>query len=202
MSTVALILFAVYFGLAFVVRSVLQRRATGSTGFKGISGKPGSAEWIGGVSFIIAIVLALLAPILAIAHVSSPIDALDGAAGHVLGLVLFAVGLVATLGAQSAMGKSWRIGVDETEQTELVTDGPFAIVRNPIFAAMLPTGLGLVLLAPNVVAVLGFAALVVALELQTRLVEEPYLLRAQGDAYRRYASRVGRFLPGVGRLAS
>jgi protein-S-isoprenylcysteine O-methyltransferase Ste14 len=31
-------------------------------------------------------------------------------------------------------------------------------------------------------------------------VEEPYLVRSHGDEYRRYASRVGRFLPGVGRF--
>ena len=99
------------------------------------------------------------------------------------------------------MGDSWRIGVDEEERTALVTSGPFAVVRNPIFAAMLPTSLGLALLVPNVVALAGLAALVIALEIQVRLVEEPYLLRAHGDAYSEYAARVGRFVPGLGRLA-
>ena len=41
----------------------------------------------------------------------------------------------------------------------------------------------------------------IALEIQVRLVEEPYLLRQHGDAYRNYAARVGRFVPGLGRLA-
>jgi protein-S-isoprenylcysteine O-methyltransferase Ste14 len=40
-----------------------------------------------------------------------------------------------------------------------------------------------------------------ALELQVRAVEEPYLIRSHGDAYRAYAARVGRFLPGIGRLS-
>ena len=35
---------------------------------------------------------------------------------------------------------------------QLVTSGPFALVRNPIFAAMLPTALGLTLLVPSWVA--------------------------------------------------
>ena len=73
------------------------------------------------------------------------------------------------------MGDSWRIGVDPGERTELVTAGPFAVVRNPIFAAMIPTALGLALLVPSVIAIAGFAALVGALELQVRVVEEPYL---------------------------
>ena len=42
--------------------------------------------------------------------------------------------------------------------------------------------------------------LIIGLELHVRLVEEPYLLRVHGDAYRRYAARTGRFLPRVGRL--
>jgi protein-S-isoprenylcysteine O-methyltransferase Ste14 len=49
-----------------------------------------------------------------------------------------------------------------------------------------------------VVSVAAVALLVIALELQTRLVEEPYLLRSQGEPYAAYASRVGRFLPGIG----
>jgi hypothetical protein len=36
----------------------------------------------------------------------------------------------------------------------------------------------------------------VALELQTRLVEEPYLSAVHGEEYAVYATQVGRFLPG------
>ncbi len=97
------------------------------------------------------------------------------------------------------MGASWRVGVDEAEKTELVTGGPFALVRNPIFSATVPAFAGLALLMPNVAALAGVAALVVALQIQVRLVEEPYLLRAHGERYAEYASRVGRFVPGVGR---
>jgi len=98
------------------------------------------------------------------------------------------------------MGASWRIGVDESERTDLVTGGPFAIVRNPIYSGVIPLVLGLMLLAPNPVTIAAFAALVAAFEIQVRLVEEPHLLRAHPDAYRDYASRVGRFVPGVGLL--
>jgi protein-S-isoprenylcysteine O-methyltransferase Ste14 len=43
-------------------------------------------------------------------------------------------------------------------------------------------------------------AFLAGLEIQVRLVEEPYLIRVHGDAYRTYAARTGRFVPGVGRL--
>jgi protein-S-isoprenylcysteine O-methyltransferase Ste14 len=38
------------------------------------------------------------------------------------------------------------------------------------------------------------------MQVQVRAVEEPYLSLAHGEAYARYAARVGRFLPGVGRI--
>jgi protein-S-isoprenylcysteine O-methyltransferase Ste14 len=201
MATVALIAYGVYGALAFGARSLLQKRRTGSTGFKGISGRPGSAEWVAGVLFALAIAIGVAAPVLALADVAPPIDALDTPAVHIAGIVVFAAGLAATLAAQIAMGDSWRIGVDQEERTELVTTGPFALARNPIFAAMLPTALGLALMVPSWVALGGVVALFAALELQVRVVEEPYLRRTHGAAYANYASRVGRFVPGLGRLA-
>lgn len=200
MAELALILYGVYLALAFGLRTMLQWRATGSSGFHGVGGRPGSAEWLAGVGFVVALALGAAAPALALAGIVEPIEALDGAAAHVAGVALAVAGIALTLYAQIAMGESWRIGVDPGERTELVTSGPFALVRNPIFSAMIPTGLGLALMVPSVIALAAFGALVLALELQVRVVEEPYLLRAQGRRYREYATRTGRFVPGVGRL--
>ena len=199
MPGLAVLLYVAYLGLAFGLRSWRQWRRTGSTGFKGISGRPGSADWLGGVLFVLALALGFAAPVLDLTGLVDPIAPLDDHAVHAIGAVLAVSGIALTLYAQNAMGSSWRIGVDESERTGLVTDGPFAVVRNPIFAAMLPTSLGLGLLVPNVPALLAVAALFVALELQTRAVEEPYLLRTHGAVYADYAGRVGRFVPGVGR---
>jgi protein-S-isoprenylcysteine O-methyltransferase Ste14 len=85
-----------------------------------------------------------------------------------------------------------------SETTTLVRSGVFGWVRNPIFTAMLVFGLGIALVTPNVVAILGFALLVVTIELQVRVVEEPYLSNVHGEAYRDYRANVGRFVPGVG----
>ncbi len=200
MAVLALILYAVYLLLAFGLRTLIQLRRTGSTGFHGLGGRPGSAEWIAGVGFTLALLLGAAAPVLALLDVVEPIDALDVTAAHASGFVLALAGIAATFYAQVAMGTSWRIGVDPGERTALVTSGPFALVRNPIFAAMLPTALGLTLLVPSWIAIAGFAGLLVALELQVRVVEEPYLRQVHGEGYAAYAARVGRFLPGVGRL--
>ena len=152
MATAALIAYGLYLALAFGLRTVMQLRRTGSSGFKGVSGRVGSAEWLAGVLFVVALLVGVAAPVLALADVVEPVEALDTTAVHVAGVVLFVLGLAATLAAQVAMGESWRIGVDEAERTELVTDGPFSLARNPIFAAMLPTSLGLALMVPSWVA--------------------------------------------------
>ncbi len=73
-------------------------------------------------------------------------------------------------------------------------------MRNPVCTGMLSAVLGLALLVPSVLALGAVVALLVAVELQVRLVEEPYLLRTHGDGYSAYAARVGRLLPGVGHL--
>ena len=200
MATLALVLYLVYLALAFGLRTVIQLRRTGSTGFHGVGGRPGSPEWLAGVGFVLALAVGFAAPVLALTDVVEPIEALDRTGLHILGAALAGGGIAATLMAQLAMGTSWRIGVDPDERTELVTTGPFAIVRNPIFAAMLPTSLGLTLLVPSWVAITGLVGLVVALELQVRVVEEPYLLTTHGARYAEYASRVGRFVPALGML--
>ena len=73
---------------------------------------------------------------------------------------------------------------------------PFA---HPIFTAMMIFGLGFALITPNLVALIGFVLLVVTIEMQVRVVEEPHLLATHGNAYRDYLAGVGRFIPGVGR---
>lgn len=200
MATIALVLYLIYLLTAFGLRSWQQYRATGSTGFRGVSGRPGSLEWWGGVLFVVALLLGLAGPLLQLLGVVDPLSPLDNTATHVTGLVLAATGLVATLLAQQAMGSSWRVGVDHHEATTLVTSGSFTLVRNPIFTAMTATGVGLTALAPNAVTLAAVLALVIAIEIQVRAVEEPYLLHIHGRAYREYASRVGRFLPRIGRL--
>jgi protein-S-isoprenylcysteine O-methyltransferase Ste14 len=196
----AIALLAIYGVSAFGLRMLVQLRRTGSTGFKGLGGAPGSLEWTPGLLVATAIGLCVAGPVLQVVDALSPVEALDGNAGNFVGAGLSAGGIFATLVAQFAMGPAWRIGVDPSERTALITHGVFAKVRNPIYAAVIVTFAGIVLLAPNPVTIGGALLLVVALELQTRFVEEPYLSRVHGDQYAAYATRVGRFLPGVGRL--
>jgi protein-S-isoprenylcysteine O-methyltransferase Ste14 len=196
----ALAFLAVYLVLTLGLRMALHQRRTGSFGFRGLSGGPGSAEWWGGAIFVLAWVVAAAAATLDLLGAVEPLGALDHAWARRLGLAIGGAGILGTFYAQGAMGKDWRIGVPEGERTGLVTGGPFAMVRNPIYSATIPTMAGFALIAGSAPALAALVVLVVGLEIQVRLSEEPHLLRAHGEAYRTYAARVGRFVPGLGRL--
>ncbi len=181
------------------VRMWRHRRATGVSGFNGFARRAREAV-AAEVLFVAAVGAGALAPVLAAAGVASPIVP----AGLVqplaiLGLLLVAAGLVTAWASQSAMGASWRIGVDPAERTSLVTAGVFARVRNPIFSAMVAAQSGTTLMAPTWLAMAGLVTLVLSIELQVRLVEEPYLRRTHGREYEEYTRGVGRFVPGIGR---
>jgi protein-S-isoprenylcysteine O-methyltransferase Ste14 len=186
--------------LTFGVRVVVQVRQTGETGLIGLPQGAGLADWLSGILFIGGMALGVASVVLALDDSIEPIDSLDVGALNGIGIALAAAGGLAVFAAQLGMGESWRIGVDKEERTDLVTGGWFSICRNPIYTAMIVGWLGFALMVPTW---LGFAAVVVialGLEIQVRAVEEPYLLRTHGDEYRQYASRVGRFAPGVGQL--
>lgn len=116
-----------------------------------------------------------------------------------LGLGVAVVGVVLVAVAQHQMGASFRIGIDDAE-TALVEDGLFAVVRNPIFTGLVVLLGGMFVAVPCLWSLGLWIAAALTVARQTRL-EEPHLLAQHGDAYRSYASRVGRFLPGIGQLA-
>lgn len=197
-AAVALALLTVFGLLGFAWRAWLQRRRTGSTGLRGISGRMGSAEWVAGAGFVIALVVAVVGPLLQLSGVITPVPGLQVEGIQIAGIALAVLGIMLTVWAQLDMGDSWRVGVDASETTALVHTGMFGRVRNPIYTAMLTFEFGIALVTPNFVSIAGLVLAFAALELQVRRVEEPYLRDKHGAAYRGYTAGVGRFIPGVG----
>jgi protein-S-isoprenylcysteine O-methyltransferase Ste14 len=196
-ATLVLVLYLLFLVLAFGVRSWIHYRQTGTSGYHGLTRRGSLAERLGGLLLVAALGLGFLAPALELlgwTH-STP-----GPLQRAAGLLIYAAGGVGTLVAQLQMGRSWRVGVDPAERTDLVQRGLYRWIRNPIYTAMLTFTLGLLLLLPNWAALLAFVLLLVGLELHVRFVEEPHLLTHHGDSYRSYAARVGRFVPGLGLL--
>ena len=128
-TTVQDCLNALWFALAFGVRTLLALRRTGDWGLRGVSGPPLSLEWCAAVLFVVALLVGVAAPLADLAGLPPLVES---SAVTAAGLLAALVGIGATLAAQLSMGDSWRIGVDEHERTELVTRGAFTLARNPI----------------------------------------------------------------------
>jgi protein-S-isoprenylcysteine O-methyltransferase Ste14 len=200
MAVATLALFGVWLAMALLARMLMQKRRTGDAGFRGLrAGRP-AHRWINGLLFV-PIAAAVAAPIADLMGLRR-IHGLDVPSLQGIGVAFAILGMIATSAAQLGMGDSWRVGVDESERTELVTTGAFRLVRNPIYAAAVTGIAGFAVMVPNVFSVVAVVSFVVAFELHVRLVEEPYLVRVHGAAYRRYAAAVGRFFPLVGRWAA
>ena len=196
-ALLALVLQLAYLAAAFGWRTMVHRRRTGDSGFRWQ--RHDRVARVSGALFAAAIVVGTVGVTLAALSVTTLWGPLTGTGAFVAGLTLFAAGCVLTLAAQSAMGASWRIGVDPSERTVLVTDGLFGWARNPIFTGMVTAAAGLALLAPTLLTAVSVVMMVIAVGVQVRRVEEPYLRDAM-PGWPTYAQRVGRFVPRLGRI--
>lgn len=102
--------------------------------------------------------------------------------------------LVATLVCWKRMGKSWRMGIDPGETTQLVFTGPWAYVRHPIYAlsSLLMTATLVAVPTPLMLATAILHLLFLQWEARR---EEEYLVARHGEAYINYQRHVGQFLP-------
>jgi protein-S-isoprenylcysteine O-methyltransferase Ste14 len=199
MATIALCLCLAYLVVVFVLRSVLQKREFGSSGWLGGTGAT-PAERVANLLFVVGCGLDLLAPTLVLTGRLRPWAPLDSSAVHAVGIALLVGAIVAANMAQRTMGAEWRTGIAPGAPSRLVTSGPFAIVRNPVYTTMVASSSGVGLLVPTVIGLVAVPLCLLSLEVQTRLVEEPFLLERHGGRYLAYAGTVGRFLPRIGRL--
>ena len=82
------------------------------------------------------------------------------------------------------------------EGQQLVTSGPYHLVRNPIYSGMLLAAFGIALTAGDVAALLGLAFVFASLW-RKALVEERLLASEFGEQYAAYSRRVKRLIPFV-----
>ena len=95
--------------------------------------------------------------------------------------------------AQLQMSDSWRIGIDQENETELVSKGLFSISRNPIFFGIIIADLGLFLVIPNAFTLLISVLSIYAVQVQVRL-EEVFLAQVHGEEYAQYCKQVRRWI--------
>jgi protein-S-isoprenylcysteine O-methyltransferase Ste14 len=99
--------------------------------------------------------------------------------------------------ASRTMGRNWSIVARTRGDHALVTAGPFAWIRHPIYTAMFFMMIALAIGLGHV-ARLFIAVPLYALGTAIRVrIEERLLRTAFGAAYEEYANRVKRFIPGL-----
>lgn len=80
-------------------------------------------------------------------------------------------------------------------ENELVTDGVYGIVRNPIYSAFYLLCLGVILVENNlillIIPVLGYVYMTIIL----KNTEEKWLYELYGEKYKEYCKKVNRFIP-------
>jgi protein-S-isoprenylcysteine O-methyltransferase Ste14 len=120
--------------------------------------------------------------------------ALTSVAGLMAGLALVAAGYAGTLWCYAIMGSAWRIGVNQQEKNALVTTGPFARVRHPIYALQVVMLAGALCLLPTLCSLVLLAFHLVCVWLKAA-DEEAYLIATHGESYRAHLVRTGRLFP-------
>jgi len=111
-----------------------------------------------------------------------------------LGFFLGLASLTFWIWAQEALGKEWSPQLQLREEHHLVTTGPYARVRHPIYTAMFGYGTSLALVTANWVF-LGLAVLVIGGLIARVPKEEQMMLEEFGEEYKAYIKNTGRFFP-------
>jgi len=113
-----------------------------------------------------------------------------------IGAAVNLAGLLFTVWARIHLGRNWSGTVTLKQDHELITSGPYAWVRHPIYTGLLLGFVGLAIARGEWRSIL--AVVIIALAFWRKLrIEESWMLEQFGDAYRSYRQRVAALIPGV-----
>lgn len=113
----------------------------------------------------------------------------------VLGTIAFFAALWVFRVSHKELGRNWSITLEIREQHKLISTGPYALVRHPMYTSFLLMGLGQAFLLSNWVAglagLIGFAVLFfLRVDKEERMMIENF-----GPPYRAYMERTKRLVP-------
>jgi protein-S-isoprenylcysteine O-methyltransferase Ste14 len=111
-----------------------------------------------------------------------------------VGAALTVGGLLFAVWARQHLGRNWSNAVTIKQNHELITTGPYALVRHPIYTGILSGFLGTAVALAQVRGVIGFVLIFLVLWTKLRMEEE--WMRSQfGETYATYAHRTSALVP-------
>jgi len=111
-----------------------------------------------------------------------------------LGAAILVGGLLFAIWAREHLGRNWSRSVTIKEGHELITTGPYRVVRHPIYTGILAGFLGTAIAISEVRGFIAFALVFFALWL--KLSREEQWMRSQfGEAYAAYAQKTAALVP-------
>lgn len=113
-----------------------------------------------------------------------------------LGVVGAASAIVLVAWTHRTLGRQYSAELAIQKEHVLVTTGPYARTRHPMYTAFNMLSLSMALMTSNLLVLL-FAILVVLPFPWIARIEEQMLLETFGDDYREYMKRTGRFFPRI-----
>jgi protein-S-isoprenylcysteine O-methyltransferase Ste14 len=110
------------------------------------------------------------------------------------GAAILALGL--TIPCWLGMGTNWSMAIVPGKKTELLTRGPFRVVRHPIYSLSIVLMTATLAAFPSPAMLLAGVAHIAMLHLKARS-EERFLLNTHSQSYADYCRRTGRFAPRI-----
>jgi protein-S-isoprenylcysteine O-methyltransferase Ste14 len=106
------------------------------------------------------------------------------------------LGVATAIWARRALGRNWSGDIQLKQDHELVTSGPYALVRHPIYTALILLYAALACQIGTSSALAGLALVILSCWIKLRQ-EEALMLRTFPDAYPAYMARTRRLVPGL-----
>ena len=111
-----------------------------------------------------------------------------------IGVAVTASGLLFSIWARRYLGQNWSQAVSIKKDHELITGGPYSLVRHPIYTGMLMGLLGCAIALGKWRGLLAVALVFVVLFRKLRL-EEHWMRSQFGETYESYARRTRALVP-------
>lgn len=111
-----------------------------------------------------------------------------------LGATVAIAGLLFAVWAREHLGRNWSRSVTIKQGHELITSGPYAVVRHPIYTGILTGFLGMAIAISQVRGFIAFVLIFLAFWIKFRM-EEQWMRSQFGEAYATYAHQTAALVP-------